>query len=506
MSAVSTKANPSLRIIFTSVRALELGVTALSAIALALAFPKTQLAWLAPAGAAGLFWAWQRLSWRRAFWLGWFGGFIFFAISFSWFSYTVGGYVGHFAPFVVIVPALLEGLAFALAAAFAVLAYARSRASLAPLAAAAAFTSFEWIRSIGILGAPFAQLGYTQVNSPLGVFGAYIGCYGVTFVICTIGAYVAFALRVKRNRELVITITAIVVVWAVCWLLWPARHAAAPAIRVAAIQGNITQSLKHELPVSVAVNRYIWLTRTSAGFSPQLIVWPETVITTTLNYDPTLVQKFAALAHSANATLIVGSNDFHGGHDYNSLYMFTPQGSLEGLYDKRQLVPFAEDFPGKSWLYWLPYVGKLNGDFGHGTVAGVYPGPLPFAPLICWESAFADLAHAQLRQGAKLLIISTDDAWFGDSAGPLQHAQIAQMRAIESGTWVVRAASTGISGIIAPDGRYTERSEMDTQAVVLGRVGQPPGSLFARIGPTPIAVAGIVLYMIVLGVSRRAEA
>ncbi len=506
MSAVRTKSNPSLRIILTSVRALEFGIAALSALALALAFPKAQLAWLAPVGAAGLFWTWQRLSWKRAFWVGWFAGFIFFAISFSWFSYTVGGYVGAFAPFVVIGPAILEGLAFAFAGAAAALAYQRCNRSLAPLAAAAAFAAFEWLRSIGILGAPFAQLGYTQVNSPLGVFGAYIGSYGVTFIVCAIGAYIAFALHAKRNRELIVTITAIVIAWSACWLAWPARHAAIPTIRVAAIQGNIAQSLKHELPVEVAVNRYISLTRKSAGFDPQLIVWPETVITTTLNYNQKLVRKFAALAHAANATLVVGSTDFHDGQTYNSLYMFSPQGSLQGIYDKRQLVPFAEDFPGKSWLYWLPYVGKLNGNFGHGRIGGVYPGPLPFAPLICWESAFADLTHAQLRNGAKLLIISTDDAWFGDSAGPLQHAQIAQMRAIESGTWVVRAASTGISGIIAPNGRYVERSSMDMQAIVLGSVGQPSGSLFAKIGPTPIAAVFIVIYLVLLASTRRAQA
>lgn len=487
-------------------RALELGIAGLSALALGLAFPKAQLAWLAPVGAAGLFWAWQRLSWKRDFWLGWFAGFIFFALNFSWFSYTVGGYVGALAPFVVIGPALIEGLAFALAAALAGLVYEHVSPSLAPLAAAAAFTACEWVRSIGILGVPFAQLGYTQVNSPLGVFGAYLGCYGVTFIICTIGAYLGFAVQAKRSRELVITVAAIIVAWSACWLAWPARHAAAPTIRVAAIQGNIAQSLKHELPVSVAVDRYVSLTRKTAAFAPQLIVWPETVITTTLNYDPKLALKFAALAHNAKATLVVGSNDFHDGQNYNSLYMFTPPGGLEGIYDKRQLVPFAEDFPGKSWLYWLPYVGKLNGNFGHGRIDGVYPGPLPFAPLICWESAFADLAHAQLLNGAKLLIISTDDAWFGDSAGPLQHAQIAQMRAIESGTWVVRAASTGISGIIAPDGRYVERSQMDTQAVVLGSVGQPTGSPFATIGPTPIAISIIVLYLILLGTARRAKA
>ncbi len=124
------------------------------------------------------------------------------------------------------------------------------------------------------------------------------------------------------------------------------------------------------------------------------------------------------------------------------------------MYDKRQLVPFAEWFPGRAFLSWLPYIAALNG--------GLTPGQnrrrlrndcAPIAPLICWESAFADLAYAQVRRGAQLLVISTDDAWFGKTSGPYMHAQIAQLRAIETGAYVVRAAATGMSGIIAPDGR-----------------------------------------------------
>ncbi len=90
---------------------------------------------------------------------------------------------------------------------------------------------------------------------------------------------------------------------------------------------------------------------------------------------------------------------------------------------------------------------------------------LTIAPLICWESAFADLAYAQLRNNAQLLVVSTDDAWFGRRRDPYMHAQIAQLRAIESGAYVVRAAATGISGIIAPNGTWLARSALDRQTV-----------------------------------------
>lgn len=499
MSAVAQSAKSSLRIILSSVRAVEFGVAALAAIGLALAFPKVQLPWLAPVGAAGLFWAWQRLSWKRAFWTGWFAGTIFFAISFSWFSYTVGGFVGKLAFLVVLVPAVAEGLAFALAGVGSALAYRFAPRALAPLAAAAIFTIFEWLRSVGTLGVPFAQLGYTQADTPLAVFAAYAGTAGVTFVLCALGAYFAHAITYRRNAELLVALTVLGLAWGSCWLAWPARHAAAPTMRVAAIQGNIPQSVKAVRgSLSLGLRRYTRLTREAAAFSPSFILWPETVITTQLNEDPKDLAAFGALARNARATLVVGSFDYRAGKLYNALFVFRPAGTLAAIYDKRQTVPFAESFPGKGFLGFLPGSGLIN-DLGSGGVDGVYPtAQLAFAPLICWESAFADLSHAQLRNGAQFLAIATDDAWFGETAGPYQHAQIAQLRAIEGGVWVVRAAATGRSGIIAPDGRYVASTKLDRAEIVLGTIGRPPGSLYARIGPLPIALALIFGYGLLL--------
>jgi len=127
---------------------------------------------------------------------------------------------------------------------------------------------------------------------------------------------------------------------------------------------------------------------------------------------------------------------------------------------------------------------------------------LPIAPLICWESAFADLAHAQIANGAQLLVVSTDDAWFGNTSGPYMHAQISQLRAVETGAYVVRAAATGISGIIAPDGAWQERSAMEQMVAVDGKVGPRVPTPFSSIGPTPIALSFALLYILVLVVPR----
>lgn len=455
-------------------------------------------------GVAGLVWLWSGASWKRAFALGWFAGTIFFCISFSWFGYTVGSFVGGFAWALVLVPAAVEALAFALTGALSALIYARAHPFLAPLGAAAAFALLEALRSLGILGVPFAQIGYSQADTPLAVFAAYVGTFGTTFVVCAIGAYFAQAVRLRSNGVLAYAVGAFLAIWVLCWVGWPARHAAPPSFRVTAVQGNIAQSIKWDKgTLATSVQRYTALTQRAASFHPQLIVWPETVMTTNLASNRPLSQKLGAFARSLNVTLVTGATDSHDGAFFNASFIYDSSGEVTGVYDKRQLVPFVEGFPAKQYLSWLPYSNLITG-FGYGHTNGVYDaGSLRFAPLICWESAFADLAHAQVAAGAQFFVVSTDDAWFGQSAGPYQHAQIAQMRAVENGMWVVRAASTGISGIIAPDGRYVESTGLDREAVVSGYVGSPPGSFFARIGPSPVI---LVLALIVAGSLYRRNA
>jgi apolipoprotein N-acyltransferase len=409
----------------------------------------------------------------------------------------VGRYIGIFGPFLAFGPALIEAPFIALAGALAAVAYERTQPNLAPLGAAAAFTFCEWLRSIGVLAAPFDQLGYTQADSPLRVIAAYAGTYGITFVLCVSGAYLADALHRRTWRPLAVVVGALVLLTFAAWSAWPARRLAPPTIAVAAVQGNIEQSLKWN-SLNLAVRRYTAMTRRAAASNPRLIVWPETVIPTVLDEDFALIRRFTRLAGEVRATLVVGSLATGPGALYNSLFIFEPRGGYQ-VYNKRQLVPFAESFPGRRFLSWLPYLAALNGGLAAGNVDGVYPTTaLPIAPLICWESAFADLAHAQVRRGAQLLVITTDDAWFGKTSGPYMHAQIAQLRAIESGAYVVRAAATGISGIIAPDGRWQRKSALGRRTIVLGRVGPRVPTFFSRIGPTTIAVVLGALYLALL--------
>lgn len=206
------------------------GVAALSAVVLTLAFPKVNAWILAPLGAAGLFWTWKDASWKRSFGLGWFAGVIYFSIQCWWWSTTIVEDVGVLAYIAVIVAAMFEALFWGLAAVMARVAVKRSPEALAPLATAAAFAATEWLRSIGVTGNPFAQLGYSQADAPTRVFAAFIGTNGLTFVLCALGAYLAYAIDRRHVRIAAIVWIAVLAALPVAWLAWPARGAPAPYV------------------------------------------------------------------------------------------------------------------------------------------------------------------------------------------------------------------------------------------------------------------------------------
>jgi apolipoprotein N-acyltransferase len=512
MIATRQKAKPIERNILTSTRTVAFVVSVASAVALTAAFPKLDWSWIAPLAMAGLFWSWFVTPAPTAVLIGLLSGIVYFAIMCSWFATTAAGLVGPFGFLTVLGPAVIECPAFALAAGAASLAYARVPGIAAPFAAAAAFGLFEWLRSVGTMGMPFAQVGYSQVQSGFAPLAAYGGTIFVTFIVAAIGALIAWvALDRSRVVAAAIGVACIALATFGANLAWPARHAGAATIPVAAIQGNIRQAVKWDPQSFVLANRrYVAMTREVSPLHPQFVLWPETVVTAPLGDLPQLAPKdaaatqtwrdtFASLARDSATTIAIGSLQLSADGLHNSLYFFSPLGTLEETYRKRQLVPYAEWVPYGSWLLrWFPYADQLGRQVPGRDPAVVRAGSLVVAPLICWESAFSDVVQDQIVRGATLLAVATDDGWFGESAGPYQHAQIAQMRAIETGRWVLRAAATGISGIIAPTGAWTERAGLDEQRAVTGFVGPPAPTFFSRIGPWPVAYVLAAFYLIAM--------
>jgi apolipoprotein N-acyltransferase len=254
------------------------------------------------------------------------------------------------------------------------------------------------------------------------------------------------------------------------------------------VQGNIAQELKWEpgqleaiLDTYVAMSEPLWGT--------DLVVWPEAAVPAYLDLVVDKLAPLAARAVQSGSTLLLGiptrdANETRrrGFDAFNSIAVI---GADSGLYHKRRLVPFGEYVPLEPWLrgliafFDLPMSSFSSGPAEQAplTVRG-----LRVAPSICYEIVYPDLVGAGAAQ-AELLLTVSNDTWFGASIGPLQHLQMARMRALETGRPLIRATNNGISALIDDRGRLLVRGGQFTQEVIRGDV-QPTTGLtpFARWG------------------------
>jgi len=247
-------------------------------------------------------------------------------------------------------------------------------------------------------------------------------------------------------------------------------------VGIAVIQGDIDQSVKWEREWQArTLAIYGRLTRAAASRQPALIVWPETAVPFLLSGDP----RTATIADSARQThayLLTGALDRRDGVLQNSAVLVGPDGVIAGEYAKRHLVPFGEYVPLKNLLWFVNVLaGGTIGELTPGTTSDVFPTSVGrLGVFICYEAIFPSEVRDFVRAGADVLVNITNDAWFGRSAAPVQHLAMATFRAIETHRYLIRAANTGISAIVAPDGEIIQASALFTPAVLAGTVSAIP--------------------------------
>jgi apolipoprotein N-acyltransferase len=244
-----------------------------------------------------------------------------------------------------------------------------------------------------------------------------------------------------------------------------------PTMKVSIIQGNIPQEDKWEFDQQTAtIELYLDLSGQAAAAGPELIVWPETALPFYPLGHP-LYRPVASFPFQHDLCLLAGAP--HRELDekglvryYNSALLIAPdepEGRLAGIYHKQHLVPFGEYIPLRRLLPFFAPVVETLGDFSPGT--SPYPlacGERRLGILICFEAIFPRLARQVTVNGADLLINITNDAWFGPSNAPWQHLSMAALRAVENRRSLARAANTGISAFITPDGRIHQATDLFT--------------------------------------------
>jgi apolipoprotein N-acyltransferase len=359
----------------------------------------------------------------------------------------------------------------------------------------------EWARvHAGFLAFPFGMIGVSQYEVlRVAQIASVAGVYGVSFAIVAVNVTLAqalarFGLRERREggrRLWVAALASAACLVALPWLSAPAPSAPGPgesaAIRVALVQAGVYSGASAD-PREVT-RRYVSLSREVAAQEPDLIAWPASSVPYDISRDRAMSQVIAEFADTLGAPLLVGSAGQdkaapgRGGipHAANSAFLYKERG-LAGRYDKIRLLPFNEYLPLRGRVHWPEWIVSSRSDAAAGSQRTVFEvAGARFAVLICWESLFAD-SFREATAGDVDFVVSMTNEGFTDA--PRAHAQmLAQnvFRAIENRIGIARPATTGISALIAPDGRIS--------AQIPGGDGHSPGSHGSRIGRLPLARA-----------------
>lgn len=440
------------------IRPVHLAAVLVSGAAYVLAFPLPDLGVLAWVALVPLLLSARHRSPWHAFRLGYLWGIIAYG-GVLWWLTTFGPAVwALMAMLVAVVPAL---------ALLAINWVERDRGGpWIPVWIALIWTALEFLRSQGPLAFPWALLGATQHrNLSVIQIAGITGIYGVTFLLALING-ILYALITGRGRLLPVSAAALLLAVTLLSGAAALRDRGRTTFIAAAVQPNfLTRPQLGSATPARDLADLQRLTGEAAGRGAALVVWPETASPVDLLGPDGALRTIGSWAQRHHVSVIATS--LEGGRT-NSAFAITPSGTLAGRYDKVRLVPFVET----------------------GEQAGIALAPLPVLPArtgvaICFESIFPGLARQSVRQGAELLAVLTNDAWFDGQTAPAQHAALAPFRAIEEGRYLIRAANQGVSAIFDPHGRPLAHLPLEARGVITARVAPLKTlTVYARAGDT----------------------
>lgn len=340
---------------------------------------------------------------------------------------------------------------------------------LHPVLFASLWTIVEFFQAhSGWSGVPWGRLCLGQAETTVTLQSASLfGSYFVSFLILLVNGYIALACLYPKRKTLAYILAMGILIanlgfGAICIMLPEDENV--PSIKIAAIQGNLASGEEWGAfgAVERAMETYTELTKKAAADGAKIILWPETAIPTNIDTHLSIAQNIKDLAKECHVTILAGVFTLtpDGEGEYNAVVAAKPDGTFdEVIYGKRNLVPFGEFVPLRDLVTTLvPPLTEINtlGDdliFGEGAVVIPYEtSGYGISPLICFDSIYEDNALESVRAGAHLLAIPTNDSWFKDSRGVWMHSAQGQLRAIETGRYVLRAANTGVSSIITDNG------------------------------------------------------
>ncbi|WP_309045217.1 apolipoprotein N-acyltransferase [Marinobacter sediminicola] len=364
----------------------------------------------------------------------------------------------------------------------------------------------DWLRGWLLTGFPWLYLGTAHTDGPLAGLAPIIGVHGLTFLITASGAAIfAAGWLLTRQRHTSAGIVAVVTL--IPWLTAPSLNRvdwtdiSTEPTSVAAMQGNIPQLIKWD-PEFLKDQIVAYLGMTEPYWDTDLILWPETAIPIPQDQAGKIIDHIEGNLGD-NSTLITGIpwygfSERADGFTYHNSIM--AMGNGEGIYHKQKLVPFGEYVPLEGVLRGL--IGFFDLPMSSFTRGPKNQSPLnangtKVMPFICYEVAYPDFL-ARNAVNSDLLLTISNDGWFGDSVGPLQHLQIARMRALETGRYMIRGTNNGVTAIIDHKGQITARIPQFERAVLTGEVFKASGSTPYMVAASwPVLTLALILIVFV---------
>jgi len=391
-----------------------------------------------------------------------------------------------------------------------------SRGPLASgLAVPALWVATEFVRG-RFLGQPWGLLGYTQhAQTALIQIAALTAVYGVSFLLAFGNMAIAESIALLRaradRRRILATLALPVMLVAPLWLAGAIVAERGPvggfaARPVAVVQTNLAPAFEWtraytDREVMAHLQALDQLPHTTR---PALIVWPEHAVPRYLEDEPMLGAQLGAVAAQRGADLLFGAPRYEAGRTYNSARLITAAGRNGGYYDKQRLVLGAEANPFLSSAGSGP--DESPRQFSTGSAPGVLRTFVPIGVSICHEILFPELVARAVGEGAELLVNISNDGWLdgGHGLASRQHFAMAAFRAVETRRYLVRAATTGVSGFVDPYGRVVSTLAPGVTGVLTASVaGRSAITPYVRIGDA-FAFACLLAAMSALHARRAA--
>ncbi|MDO5296558.1 MAG: apolipoprotein N-acyltransferase [bacterium] len=378
------------------------------------------------------------------------------------------------------------------------------------LTVACAWSAQEFIQASGSVGFTLGMLANTQARHPWllqinSLFGPWTLSFVIAFVNASLADWCWHTLQRRRSASRegltwqfwrsshpshiplgisVVLLCLTLVFGIVRWKTYQEENSS--PIVVGLVQPSAPQNEKFDPDKApLFLNQLFELSQTAVSSGSQVVIWPETSVPySNFTKKRSIKNRIRRRISKLGVWCFIGAvaRDKEN-RKLNRMYAFNPHGHLQDTYDKHHLVPFGEFLPlEKYWPDWriLDQIMRFAEGKGNNTIQTDYG---KFGVLICFESMTATLPRAQVRNGAEVLVIPTNDGWFGHSAELAAHFDMAILRAVETGRYTMQIGNTGISGFITPLGQVLQESKIEECTALTDTVyAHQDMTLYMRIG------------------------